>query len=221
MKLLLPKAGTAPLGAEDPNDLDLSGYWKRSYTIRKVDQKRMLLVLEVAHHDPGGPAAAWAEEVEVGQQVLVTGPGPVQMLDPTSEWVFLAGDLTGLPGILANLERLPSTARGYAVIELPSLYDKREVKGPEGVQLHWLESHPHKSHESSLVEHVKGLEWLPGRVGVWAASEYEIMKGLREYFLKERGVDKQEVYISSYWKWGASDEEHKLAKRAEEEVKAD
>lgn len=218
MKLLLPKAGTCELGDRDPNDLELSAYWKRSYTIRRVDQKKMLLVLEVAHHDPGGPAAEWAQGAVAGDQILVTGPGPVQMLDSSSDWVFLAGDLTGLPGIVANLERLPASARGYAVIELPSLYDKREVKSPEGVQLHWLESHPHKSHESSLVEHVRGLEWLPGRVSVWAASEYEIMKGLREYFVKSRGLKKQDAYISSYWKWGASDEEHKLAKRAEEEA---
>ncbi len=186
VKLLLPKPGTKSLGHRDPDELDLGGYWKRSYTIRAVDQKRLLLVLEIAQHDPGGPAASWAADVIPGEQVLLTGPGPVQMLNAECDWFFLAGDLPALPAIAANLERLPADARGYAVLELPSIYDKRELYVPEGVQIHWLESGPSGSGKSPLVKHITQLEWLPGRVGVWAAAEYSVMKELRDYFFRER-----------------------------------
>ncbi len=216
VKLLLPKPGTAPLGHRDPDELDLGGYWKRSYTIRNVDQKRLLLVLEIAHHDPGGPAASWAADVSLGEQVLVTGPGPVQLLNEQCDWFFLAGDLPALPAIAANLERLPAEARGYAVLELPSIYDKRELVVPDGVQVHWLESDPSRRGKSPLVEHIAQLEWLPGRVGVWAAAEYSVMKALREYFFKERQLMRSDVYVSSYWKSGATDEEHKQAKSLDE-----
>src|SRR5690606_11368119 len=116
-----------------------------------------------------------------------------------------------LPAIAANLERLPADARGYVVLELPSIYDKRKLVVPDGIQIHWLESDPHDIHESQLVHHIAQLEWLPGRVSVWAAAEYSIMKGLRDYFFRERQLGRIDAYVSSYWKLGASDEEHKQA----------
>lgn len=221
VKLLLPKPGTAQPGSDDPDDVDLAGYWKRSYTIRRVDQKRLLLVLEVAHHDPGGPAASWASDVAIGDQVLVTGPGPVQMVNADCEWFFLVGDLPAVPAIAANLERLSTDARGYVVLELPSLYDKRKLALPDGIQVHWLENHSSRPGESLLIKHVTALEWLPGRVGVWASAEYSVMKGLREYFFQERKLEKSDAYVSSYWKLGATDEEHKQAKRRDESATSD
>ena len=46
------------------------------------------------------------------------------------------------------------------------------------------------------------------------------MKILRNFFQKNKKIGKNEMYISSYWKLGLDQEEHKLVKK-EDSVKWD
>jgi NADPH-dependent ferric siderophore reductase len=41
------------------------------------------------------------------------------------------------------------------------------------------------------------------------------MKQLRQYLREERQISPEWLYLSSYWKLGSTDEEHKEAKAAE------
>ena len=67
--------------------------------------------------------------------------------------------------------------------------------------------------DSPLHEAIRQLPWLDGEVAVWAASEFKTMKRNRHYFREERGVEKSHLYVSSYWKRGLQEEEHKVVKR--------
>ena len=214
MKTMFPSTGTGLYASLlDLAGIDTSRTIKRSYTIRSVDPAQQKLVLDFTEHGAGGPAAEWLASAKVGDPIVLTGPGPIKMLDPTVDCVFLAGDMTGLAAIAVNLQRLPKTMRGLAVIEILSEDDKQSLDAPEGVELHWVVTPD--PHASKLAQEVRRLPW-PGtageRVGVWSATEFSSMKSLRAYFRDERAVNKDDMYISSYWKLDSSDEQHKRAK---------
>ena len=54
---------------------------------------------------------------------------------------------------------------------------------------------------------VRALDWLPGRVQVFVHGEAaEVMHGLRPYLFKERGLGRDQVSISGYWRRGRTEE---------------
>ncbi|EGU61267.1 utilization protein for catechol-siderophore, partial [Vibrio nigripulchritudo ATCC 27043] len=55
---------------------------------------------------------------------------------------------------------------------------------------------------------------------VWCATEFSTMRQLRKYFRNEREVERDEIYISSYWKQGRTEDQHKIDKRKDAEEQA-
>jgi len=208
-KLLLPRRDDVVF--TDVASIKQSDYLKRSYTIRAFDRDRRRLTMDAVACAGKGPATAWARDAKAGDRVLTTGPGAVKAVDSDADWVLFAGDMTALPAIATNVERLPPSARGYAVIELIAAEDKPDLAFPDGVAVTWL-TNPADSPTSPLAEAVKALPWLEGRPSVWSASEFGSMRELKAYF-RERGVTADQLYLSSYWKRGSTDEQHKQAKR--------
>jgi len=203
VKLLFPQAGSErPL--------------MRTYTVRH--QRAGEIDIDFALHGHAGPASGWAQTAAVGDRILVGGPGAKKMIDADADWVLLAGDMTALPAISVNLEQLPASARGYAVIAVSDEADCQALVHPPGVELHWLVTDPFEHGASALLEHIRTLAPLPGRVSVWAACEFDAMRQLRQYFRREVPVPTAQRYISSYWKLGLSEEQHKQVKRVDEEV---
>jgi iron complex transport system ATP-binding protein len=100
----------------------------RTYTVRTVRQELREIDVDVVVHPVEGPASRWAENAVVGDELVVLGPnahhvgerGGVDFLPPPhAEHILLAGDETALPAIAAILERLPQTASGHAIVEVP------------------------------------------------------------------------------------------------------
>ncbi|MDP2608654.1 MULTISPECIES: siderophore-interacting protein [unclassified Oceanobacter] len=200
----------------------------RTYTVRAFDPDKFQLTVDCALHNhgpqPAGPAASWAARAQPGERILVGGPGPTKLIDNSADWYFLAGDMTALPAISCNLEQLPAEARGYAVIEIASAEDRQSLECPAGVEVIWVvdETSPELAQaesmatSSALLQRVVAAEWLSGRVAVWVACEFHKMKALRRYFRQQRQTGRKETYISSYWKLGRSEDEHKVDKRADQ-----
>lgn len=197
----------------------------RSYTIRDYSLEACELTVDFACHGEGdelqGPASQWAATVAQGDTVTIDGPGAVQRLDAQADWVLIAGDMTALPAISVNLEHLPSQAKGYAVIEVLSEDDKVEIPCPEQVELHWVVNPLPAQPNTCLADAVKALPWLPGTPSIWLASEFETMRNLRRYYKQEKSVDRQSLYVSSYWKMGETDEGNKAAKKRDAEAEAE
>lgn len=185
----------------------------RTYTVRAFDAVRRLLTVDFAlHSDSHGPASQWAEKACIGDEVVIVGPGPVKLVDNAADWVLIAGDMTALPAISCNLEQLPADAKGYAVIEITAPEDKQSIAIPEGVEVKWVISDSHSDQEAFL-NTVFDLDWMDGEPYVWCACEFETMKRLRKHFKLTRPVSKQSLYISSYWKRGISEDQHKIVKQ--------
>jgi len=188
----------------------------RSYTIKSFDDQTLELVLDFVVHGRNGPASTWAMDAEVGTKILVAGPGDKKLVDNSADWFFIVGDLTALPAITVNLAQLPKDAVGYVVIEVIDETDQLNINVPEGIEVHWVINANPTSENTLLADVVKTLNWhdISQRVNVWVACEYSAMRALRQYFCSYMGVDRQDIYLSSYWKIGATDEGNKAAKRA-------
>ncbi|ODS22555.1 NADPH-dependent ferric siderophore reductase [Candidatus Endobugula sertula] len=190
----------------------------RSYSIRAYDPQALTLTIDFVVHGDNGPASAWAIQSKVGEQIVTNGPGPVKLVSQAADWFLIAGDMTALPAIGVNLETLPQDAQGYAVIEVISADDRQLIEAPSGVQVLWV-TNPHPDTPNTiLADVVKALDWLEGRPNIWLASEFDTMRNLRRYFKTERGVDRADMYASSYWKMGETDEGHKAAKKRDAEA---
>ncbi|MGH1484894.1 MAG: siderophore-interacting protein [Cellvibrionaceae bacterium] len=190
----------------------------RSYTIRAFDKETLTLTLDFVAHGDNGPASAWALGVSEGECIAIDGPGPTKLVDTSADWFFLAGDMTALPAISVNLEKLPQDAKGYVVLEVLSDADKQDLIVPKNMNVHWLINPSPDQPNTLLPDAVKALPWLEGEPNVWVASEFDSMRRLRTYFKKERGVGRGQVYASSYWKMGETDEGNKAAKKRDVEA---
>lgn len=185
----------------------------RTYTVRKFEPEEKRLTVDfVLHKGSEGPASRWAQIARPGDEVVIVGPGPVKLADTSADWFLLAGDMTALPAISCNLEQLPSDAKGYAVIEISSNEDVQPLSVPQGIDIQWVIAGSHSDQEK-LLNTVFDLEWLSGQPYVWCACEFASMKALRKYFKVTREIDKRSLYISSYWKRGNSEDQHKVAKQ--------
>jgi len=188
---------------------------KRSYTVRSFDSVRRQLVLDFMLHGDGGPASAWANRASVGDPITISRPGPKKLVDFSADWFLIAGDMTALPAISVNIEQLPEDAKGYVAIEILSEADKQNFVLPDGVSLHWILNPNQNREEFPLFEKVKELEFLPGKPSMWVAGEFHTSRAIRRYLKLDRGVQRDEIYVSSYWHLGLTDSEHKIAKKSD------
>jgi iron complex transport system ATP-binding protein len=149
IKLILPieEHGLAAMPMTD----DWYGRWRelpddkrnpiRTYTVRTVRASLREIDVDVVVHPVDGPASLWAETAVVGDELIVLGPnanhdgvqGGVDFLPPPrTERILLAGDETALPAIAAILERLPATASGHAIVEVPHELDAACMPSHQG-----------------------------------------------------------------------------------------
>lgn len=189
----------------------------RSFTVRHFDAEAGELRLWMVAHGDVGPAARWANRVEPGEPVLVTPPGPCRQPSPDADWFLLAGDLSALPAISVNLERLPADAQGHVVLEVIDEADQLPLERPPGMDLTWVLNPNPEVPGTTLSDTVKALPWRDGRASVWAAGEFGAARALRQYFRHDREVHRDDLYVSCYWKVGETDEGMKQAKRADPE----
>jgi NADPH-dependent ferric siderophore reductase len=192
----------------------------RTYTVRNYRADLNELDIDFVVHGDTGPASAWASRAEPGDAIAVAGPGGKKLLDFSADWFVLAGDMTALPAISVNIEQLPDHARGYAVIEILHESDIQALQTPEAFEIHWVINPRPEQDNTLLLDKVMLLPWLEGTPSIWAACEFNNMRALRRYFKQEKNVEKNAVYVSSYWKRGLSEEQHKKVKRTDAE-KAD
>ena len=189
----------------------------RSYTVRHFDEEARLLTIDMVAHGDAGPAARWANRVDEGDSIDMVGPGATKALNTDADWFILAGDMSALPAISVNLERLPADARGHVVLEVIDEGDIQDLPIPAGMQVHWVVNPDPVSENSVLEETVMALPWQDGNVSVWVAGEFSASRALRQYFRHDRQLARDSQYVSCYWKVGDTDEGMKAAKKADPE----
>ena len=190
----------------------------RTYTVSKHRPEASEIDVDFMLHGSAngqidGIAAPWAIQAAVGDKVSLFGPGLATFINPEADWFLLSADMPALPALTANLSLLPTQALGHVVVEILSEQDKQDLPVPTNMEIHWVINAHAGSDASPLNDAIEQLPWLDGQVSVWAACEFKTMKKIRHYLRNVRAVAKPNLYISSYWKQGLKEEEHKVIKR--------
>ncbi|MFD4868687.1 siderophore-interacting protein [Streptomyces sp. NPDC058412] len=217
VKILFP-----PTGVVYPEPWDLEqirahfprAQWprQRAYTVRSWDPAHLELTLDFVVHGDEGVAGPWAARVQPGERVRFLGPGGSYAPDPTAAWHLLVGDESALPAIAAAMERMPVGARVHAFVEIEGPGDELKVATPDGVVPVWLHRAGRPIGEA-LVEAVTGLEFPSTDVHAFVHGEAGFVKDLRRHLRLERGIPRERLSISGYWRLGETDEGWRAIKR--------
>ena len=107
-KLLIPRSGQVINDRRSFMDLpDDERPVVRTYTLRHFDRQRGEVVVDFMMHSDHGPASLWADSARRGDKIGFAGPGKPKLVDFDADWFLFAGDMSALPAIAANIERLP------------------------------------------------------------------------------------------------------------------
>ncbi|MFD2420014.1 siderophore-interacting protein [Amycolatopsis pigmentata] len=183
----------------------------RSYTVRQYDRHAGELSIDFVHHGDQGVAGPWAATAKPGDELLISGPGGAYAPGDEADWHLFAGDESALPAIAASLEALRPGVPAYAFIEVADASEEQVLATKADAQIRWL----HRSAGSGLVRAVREMEFLPGTVQAFVHGEAGFVRELRRHLLDERGMRKDLLSISGYWRRGATDEEWRAEKAAE------
>lgn len=196
-----------PDGAQGPVSV-------RTYTVRS-QQAGSIDVDFVLHTDSDGehgPATQWAMQAGIGETIEIGGPGPAKPLPDGHDFYLVAGDMTALPAISVNLEQLPASAIGYCIIEVQCEEDRQDITVPPGFDLDFVVNPVPGTGATAMLARVRAAAPRQGEMYAWVASEFETMRALRSFLQGELGLGRDQLYISSYWKAGLCEEDHKRIK---------
>ncbi|PFG20768.1 siderophore-interacting protein [Serinibacter salmoneus] len=229
VKLVLPPRGVSlpwPYDAEALKQALPPEQWPvlRTYTIRDFTPQRMMI--DVVVHGDDGVAGPWARDVEPcgpGSLLQVRGPGGAYSPDPSARHHLLVGDASALPAIAVALERLRPGATADVVIGVASAADEIPLDTRATAQITWVhEGAAAAGPGEALVAAVHALDLPEGEgIDAFVHGEAGWVKALRRHLRFERGIPRERLSISGYWRLGSTDEQWRTGKaqwRAEVEA---
>ncbi|HET6552008.1 MAG TPA: siderophore-interacting protein [Dyella sp.] len=172
----------------------------RDYTPRLHDAARNELTVDFVLHGDG-PAATWAEQAAPGQRIGAGGPRGSFVVASDFDHYVMIGDETALPAIGRWLEELPPSAHAIVRIEIPAVEDRQPLASRANVDLAWFERNGTDAASSTLLE--EALRQLPTPEGDsfwWIAAESGRARRLRQHLADERGIPKEWLRSTGYWK---------------------
>ncbi|MEV8377367.1 siderophore-interacting protein [Kribbella sp. NPDC056861] len=211
VKLLFLKSGV-----EYPEPLDMgqvreqfpSEHWPtmRTYTVRNWDEAAKELTIDFVHHGDEGVAGPWAASAQPGDKVWFTGPGGAYKPEETSAWHLLVGDESALPAIGAAIEGLPAGAKAKAFVEVEDETEEQKFSTAGELELTYL----HRAggtgdRGDGLVKAVEALDF-PDGVQVFVHGEAGFVLRLRKHLFGERGLARDQVSLSGYWRLGKNED---------------
>jgi NADPH-dependent ferric siderophore reductase len=172
----------------------------RTYTVRDWDAERRRLTIDFVHHGSHGVAGPWAAGARPGDELLLLGPGGAYTPDPDADWHLMAGDASVIPAIAASLRRIPVGVPVHVLIEVDGPEEQQPLETPGDLHLQWL-------HEAdAVVDAVAALDFPPGAVHAFVHGEASAVRALRRHLLVDRGLPREALSISGYWKRSRTEE---------------
>ena len=212
----------APEGVVYPEPLDVEAVraalpreqWPRTrtYTVRAWDPDTREMTLDFVHHGDEGLAGPWAARARPGDSLWFQGPGGGYAPDPKADWHLLAGDESALPALAAAVEQLPAGAPAKVFVEVAGPEEEQKLPTAADAEVVWLHRGSRPA-GAALVEAVTALEFPPGDVHVFVHGEAGFVKELRRLLRLDRGVPRDRMSISGYWRRGADEDGWQASKR--------
>jgi len=202
-ELALPSLG--PQGLVPPAGREPSPM--RDYTPRRHDVAANELVVDFVLHGTG-PASDWARQAQPGQRIGAGGPRGSFLVAGDFDRYVLAGDETALPAIARWLEEMPQGTRVDALIEIPDAAERQPLASRAHLTLTWLDRGGAPAQSSDRLE--RALRDLPAASGdtfYWIAAESRRARAMRQWLGEQRGVPKDWIRATGYWKADADGED--------------
>jgi NADPH-dependent ferric siderophore reductase len=172
----------------------------RTYTVRDWDAERGRLTIDFVHHGDSGVAGPWAAGARPGDELLLLGPGGAYTPDPDADWHLMAGDAAVIPAIAASLARVPGGVPVHVLIEVDGPEEEQPLVTPGDLHLTWLHG------RDLLPAAVEALDFPEGRVHAFVHGEASTVRAIRRHLLIDRGLPREALSISGYWKRDRTEE---------------
>ncbi len=234
-RLFLPIGGAAGLERVPEKANKVFGYLKflripdgerpvmRNYTVRAhrpatADAGAEIDVDFVLHGSAAdgtaGPASRWAETCRPGEHVLVIDEGLCFNPARGEDRVVLVGDETALPAIAGICRSLPESASGAVIIEVASREDALQFPHPSGIEVHRVARSDADVPGVRALDALRGLTLPDAEFHAYIAGEQALASGARKLLVGERGVEKDRVSFTGYWKLGTASPASKASRHA-------
>ncbi|HZE39110.1 MAG TPA: siderophore-interacting protein [Stackebrandtia sp.] len=221
VKLLFPRPG---VNYPEPFDLEAverdlpRSQWpvRRTYTVRHFDAGLGELTVDFVYHGDEGIAGPWAAAARPGDVLRLMGPGGKYRPSADADWHLLVGDEAAIPAIGSALDRMPTGARVAVILQVANPDEKQKFETPADADFTWVYRDDASDFRDQLADAVRAWEFPPGQGQFFVHGEAEaVMKRIRPYLLSERGVHRDWLSISGYWREGNSEESFREWKAAE------
>lgn len=187
---------------------------QRTYTVRAFDPAAGELTIDFVHHGDSGLAGPWAASARPGDVLRLLGPGGAYAPDPEADWHLLVGDEAALPAIAAALERIPAGVPVHAIVQVDDEADRQDLVCAGDLRLRWLyRAGARDGGAGALLAAVRDLEFPAGRVHAFVHGEAAEVREVRRHLLRERGVDRDALSVSGYWRRGRDEEGFRVYKQ--------
>jgi len=173
---------------------------RRTYSVLDYDGTRLTLCVfdhggSAGDGAAGGPGAAWARAVGVGDPVLVSKPQGNFTLRPGPHHLFV-GDETASVAFAAMTRVVPAATTARSIVEV----DTPDQELPLAGEVTWLHRHGASAASSQrLVAAVRAADLpdAPGRA--YLAGEARTIQLVREHLVGERGWSRRDVLTKPFW----------------------
>jgi NADPH-dependent ferric siderophore reductase len=206
VKLQFPPAEAdyaAPFDQEEIRATRPREQWPRTrtYSVRRWDTDHGRLAIDFVVHGDEGVAGPWARQAARGDRLQLQGPGGAYAPDPDAPAYLLVGDPSVMPAIAVSLERVPAGRPVDVVLQVADADDELELTTPGDLRVRWL----YEEGDDVLAQAVRGLE-LPEGTDAFVHGEASSVRALRRYLIVERGMSRDRLSVSGYWKRSRTEE---------------
>ena len=170
----------------------------RTYTVRDWDGER--LTIDFVVHGDEGVAGPWAAAARPGDELELRGPGGAYTPDPDADWHLMVGDAAVIPAIAASLARIPAGVPVHVLVAVEGPEEEQPLSTLGDLHLQWLPD------DDALVAAVAALDFPTGRVHAFVHGEASAVRELRRHLLVDRGLPREALSISGYWKRSRTEE---------------
>ncbi|MGK5630335.1 siderophore-interacting protein [Streptomyces sp. URMC 123] len=200
---VLPEIGPTglryPEGAQPPH--------ARNYTVRRFDPDTLELDLDFVIHG-AGRACEWARRARPGDLLGIAGPAGGYTPSAAADAHLIAGDETALPAIATIVERLTPGARARVIVEVAGPEEEQPLDAGPGVDVTWVHRGAAGWRAPTPLERaVRSVEWPGGVVHAWVAGEAGVVRAIRRHLRDERGLGREALDASGYWRHGMTVEQ--------------
>lgn len=174
----------------------------REYTVRRWSPDSGELDVDFVKHGVG-IGTTWASRAQPGDRVHIVGPSASRALPQDADWLLVAGDDTTIPAIDRLLDELPDGARAQVFVEVAEDSHRLELRPLPHVEVTWLvRAGAEAGTTTLLVDAVRDARWWEGRPFAWIAGERTAVRDLRRHLVEDRGVPKEDIDFTGYWRRG-------------------